>query len=311
MAGIQGGERSKPGRPAVWARILDWKYIEYLLVRGFAGVLFWLPAPLMAAGARATGFLLYYWMGKRRDIAMLNLNIAYGSGRTARKKKEIVIAAFQNIILSIAELLTVRRVLKSAKEKFSLQGTEHFDKAFERGKGVVMVTSHMGSWEYLGFLPFFGYPTCVVVKPLRNPYLYAWIHDLREATGLINIDKKNSIKRVLQELKKNHIVAILIDQWAGVEGVDSSFFGLRTSTTSIPARLARRTGAALIPAYCLRKPGCRYEIQVEPPIVLSEDSEDWEKITTEALNRQLEKRIKQTPEQWTWTHRRWKKMKDE
>ena len=100
-------------------------------------------------------------------------------------------------------------------------------------------------------------------------------------------------------------VAIVIDQWAGREGVWVDFFGRATSTTSLPVRLAKKTGCALIPIYCLRKEIGRYEIQLLPAVPVSDDA-DWEIRTTKRLNEILESQIRQYPEQWSWSHRRWK-----
>ena len=111
---------------------------------------------------------------------------------------------------------------------------------------------------------------------------------------------------MLAELKGGYGVVIMIDQWAGSEGVWTDFFGIPTSTTSLPARLAQRTGCALIPAFCRRKGDGFYEIQVMPAIYAHADDGMSELLITEKLNRWLEDRIRQFPEQWLWVHRRWK-----
>ena len=90
------------------------------------------------------------------------------------------------------------------------------------------------------------------------------------------------------------------------DGLWIDFFGKPTSTTSVPARLALRTGAALIPAYCLREASGQYRICIKPEVPIEGGPQDAEKATTSQLNRLLEKEFLEHPEQWIWNHRRWK-----
>lgn len=257
--------------------------------------------------ARRLADLLFLAAAKRRQTAMQNLEVAYGNSISPARKKEIVRESFRNFATSVVELVRMPEMLRQAKDRFEFEGTEHLDSAFQKGKGVILVISHLGSWEYLAFLPFLrGYPCSVIVRPVKNPYIYRWIQDLRAATRLHPIDRNQSIRKVLQELKQNRLVAILIDQWAGPDGLWIDFFGKPTSTTSIPARLASRTGAALIPACCLRTSSGHYKICIRPEVPLEGGPEDFEKATTLKLNRLLEKEFLASPDQWIWIHRRWK-----
>ncbi len=239
---------------------------------------------------------------------MENLERAYGAQLTAVKKENISKAVFANLGLSILELFMVEKIIRDARRRFTMTGEEHFHAARQRGKGIILITSHLGSWEYLAFLFYLTNTQCsVIVKEIRNQMFNRYVEQKRNQMKLQTLSQKGAIRAVFQELKKNNTVAILIDQWAGAEGLRTSFFGTPTSTTSVPARLAKRTGAALLPAYCIRRPGGHYEIQVRAPM-MPLDGEDWELKTTEALNRQLEDKIREYPEQWTWTHRRWKPL---
>ena len=153
-----------------------------------------------------------------------------------------------------------------------------------------------------------GQDWTVLVKSIRNPYLNDYINHLRLLIAVPPIEKKNAMRTILKNLKKNCGVAIAIDQWSGADGIWQEFFNVKTSTTSIPSRLAKKTGCALIPAYCLRKPFGKYEIHIYPPVLFDPADENWEQATTEKLNRFFEEQIKKYPEQWLWAYRRWKKM---
>lgn len=288
--------------------IPGWHYTEYLLLRGLAGLINLLPLAASVWLARRAGDLLYLVMPKRRKIAFYNLDLAFGDTAAAARKKQIARESFRHLATSLVEFFRIPRLKSEAANRFIFSGVHHLEDAFAKFHGIVLVISHLGSWELLGFLPYLkGFQCAVVGKAMRNPYVYEWVKSLRAATSLKHIDKKNAAKEILRELHKNHLVAILIDQWDGPDGLRVPFFDHPTSTTSIPARLARKTQAVLIPGYCLRlRPGY-YEIRIKPPVSVQDaEGEDWERATTEKLNRLLEEQIRLYTEQWTWTHRRWK-----
>jgi len=283
-------------------------HLEYGLLRIIAGIINLLPISVSTWIARRIGGMLYFFLGKRKKIAFQNISFAYASSKTPEEKRKIVRECFRNLATSLMEFFRISKMLKDADKRVKFYGKENMDAAFAKGKGVIFVISHLGPWECLSFMPnLLKYPCSVIARPIRNPLVYKWIWGLRESTSLININKNKSIKKVLSELKRNHLVGVAIDQWPGREGTESQFFGQDTLTTSIPARLARKTGAALVPGYCIRVDSGYYEIHLKPEIPLSE-TESWEVDTTNILNQQLEKDILTHPEQWTWGHRRWKKF---
>jgi KDO2-lipid IV(A) lauroyltransferase len=281
--------------------------VEYLLLRGLAGILNSLPLACSHWLSRKIGDLLFVAGDRRRGIALDNLSIAYGDSLTIQEKERLARESMRNLVTSLMELSRIPAMLSRVEGRFEFEGTEVLDRAFARGKGVIAVISHLGSWEYLGFLPYLrGYPCSVVVRGTSNPYISRWIERLRLATTLSPIPRKHSIRQVLSELQKNHLVAFLTDQWAGHRAIVVDFFGKPTATTSIPARLARKTGAALVPGYCLRTAPGRYKILIKPEVSIDWDHEDWEHVVTRKLNHVLEHEIRRHPEQWIWTHRRWK-----
>ncbi len=281
--------------------------LEYILTRTVIFVANLIPLSISYWIGKRLGDLSYYLMGKRRKVALSNISKAYGDSLTPDQKRKIARRSFENVALSIVELFTIPKFLKSASKRFRFKGIENMEAAFAKGKGVIWVISHLGSWEYLAFLPYLKHYSCsVVVKALKNPYVNQELIRFRKMTLNNPIAKKNAAKEILYELKKNHLVSILIDQWAGGEGAWTTFFGQATSTTSIPVRIAKKTGCALIPAYCIRKSPGQYEFDVKPAVPLRGDGETWEAETTQELNRLLEEEIRKYPEQWMWGHRRWK-----
>ena len=280
---------------------------QYFAVRLLTLLANALPVEIASWTARRVGDLTFWVLWKRRRIALENVGRAFGNSISKNRKELIVRSAFQSASLSMMELFIVTKTEKEASQRFTMVGNEHLEKAFSKQKGVVLVISHLGSWEYLSFLPFFTQrPWSVIVKELKNPYLDKAINNMRRVMTVTPVEKVSSVRVILRELKAGHGIAILIDQWAGDEGLWVDFFGTPTSTTSIPARLAERTGCSLVPAYCLRTSAGHYEIHLEKEIVPDMNRPDWEHATTRQLNETLEKQIREHPEQWLWGHRRWK-----
>ena len=281
--------------------------LEYVLACLLAFFLRLLPIPFASWIAQRAGDLAFLLMPRRRAIAFSNLQTAFGSSLSRKERQRIARQSFQHMALSIMELFIVDKILKDADQRFEFQGKEHMDAAFAQGKGVLLIISHLGSWEYLAFFRYLlNRPLSAVVKSIKNPYLNNAINNLRRKMGYIPLPKKLVTKKILYELKQNHTIAILLDQWAGSEGIWASFFGQLTSTTSLPARLAKKTGAALIAGYCIRTAAGKYTIQFQPMVPLQGDETTWERKTTQALNQLLEEKIREHPEQWLWTHKRWK-----
>lgn len=266
-----------------------------------------LPVEWSSWIARGAGDLFYFAVSSRREVALGNIDRAYGNSLTIGQKKILARKSFQNTALSILELFLTKKVKPSAQSRFTIHGLENMRNALARGKGAVLITTHLGSWEFLEFFFYLtGIHCSVIVKNIKNPHLDKEISQLRLETTVVPIPKKNSIRKALEVLKKNQVLAVLIDQWAGPEGLWVDFMGTPTSTTSLPARLAEKTGCALVPGYCLRKSSGQYEIQIHPAVSISPESENWEEEATIQLNQGLEKQIRLYPEQWSWAHKRWK-----
>ncbi len=281
-------------------------FLQYLLVKSLACAVNAFPPGFAACHAHVLGDLFHFFLSKRQKTALENLAIAFPA-MPLSDRKQIVRATFRHLTASFIEFFRIPTVRENAPSYFEVEGTEYLDAAFKKGKGVVFAVSHLGSWEYLSFLFYLrDYPGSVIVREIKNPYLYRWIQSLRSQTRIKPIDRVHSAKGILKALKKNEMVAILIDQWAGHNGVWVDFFGQKTSTTSIPARLALKTGAVIVPGFCIRTSEGKYKITLKPEVPVDSSDPRNEINTTLRLNQLLEEEIKKYPGQLTWTHRRLK-----
>ena len=287
--------------------IPGWYFFECLAVRSVAAFFNLLPFNVSVWMGERTGEILYGLALKRRKIALHNLDVAFGHSKSQAEKQKIVFDYFRHLGISLVELARLPKLFEKGEARFEIEGFEYMEQGFARGRGVLAAISHLGPWELLSFLPYSRKFSCSVVgRAIRNPYLYQWIQSKRQSVHLNPIDKDQSIRQVVSELRQNHCVAVLIDQWAGNEGLWIPFFRRKTSTTSFPARLALRTGCTLLWLSCVRLGVGRYRIHVRPEIPIDSGSESWEEAATQRLNHFLEEDIAAYPNQWIWPHRRWK-----
>ncbi|GAB4457793.1 MAG: lauroyl acyltransferase [Armatimonadaceae bacterium] len=193
------------------------------------------------------------------------------------------------------------------------EGVEHLHSALARGKGVLLITAHIGNWEMLGrYIVHLGCPLTVVAREPENPDFAAFVHRVRESGGYREMYRGSStVREMLTLLKRNEGVGLLPDQNSG--DLFIPFFGVPAGTVAGPASLALHTGAALLPCYCVREPDDTYRLIILPPTdtAPSDDKQaDSVRIMTE-VNRILEDMVRQYPEQWLWIHNRWKSAFEE
>jgi KDO2-lipid IV(A) lauroyltransferase len=188
-------------------------------------------------------------------------------------------------------------------------GQEHYEAAFRRGKGVLLITGHYGNWEMMGpRLARAGYQVNAVSRTADDPGLERMIEAIRTRSGLRQIPRRLAAREGLAALRRNEILAILMDQNAAEGGVFVPFFGHPASTATGPAVFALKTGAALVPTFCLREENGVHRIKAWPAIVpepTGDRSGDVYRLTAE-LTHVIELQIRERPELWSWLHNRWK-----
>ena len=183
-------------------------------------------------------------------------------------------------------------------------GFEHFAEAKRRGNGVLFATAHLGNWELSAFAhALMAEPMSVVVRPLDNPVLDRFVSARRALSGNRILGKKDFLRGILEALRRNEAAGILIDQDAGPGGIFVDFFGRQASVDAGFAKLAHKTGAAVIPGFALWSDAeQRHVLKFLPIVEMTGDLAS----DTQRLHSILEQQIRAHPDQWLWMHRRWK-----
>ncbi|MBI3553621.1 MAG: lysophospholipid acyltransferase family protein [Elusimicrobia bacterium] len=188
-----------------------------------------------------------------------------------------------------------------------LEGVEHWRAARAKGKGVIFFCPHLGFWETMAASAgLAGLEPVIVTKVLKPGWLDAKITACRSSTGTTAAYHPGSITTLLRTLRKGGSICFMNDQYARPPmGLPVNFFGRKVDTLSAVASLAKRTGAAVVPAYGYRDSAGVNRIVIEPELDLGTDLEDIAG-ATQVVAARVEKWVRRRPEQWLWIHRRFK-----
>ena len=248
-------------------------------------------------------------LGIRKNIALIQLSKVYPE-KSRKEKIEIIKKLYRNMALSVYEtyLLDDDMLYKNIR----IQGRENIDKALSLKRGVIFATAHYGNWEAARILPKAGIPVSGIAKPQRNTLFDNYTNAIRERCGMRIINMKSGLRDIIQEFKKNRIVAILIDQNAGSSGMVMDFLGFPASHWKGVAKLSLRYKVPIVPSFARRAEDDRIQFEFFSPILYEEleDTEDNYKIVLGELDKILENQIHKHPEQWFWVHLRWKHSYD-
>jgi KDO2-lipid IV(A) lauroyltransferase len=291
-------------------------WTEYLLARTVVGCVGALPrrwglglAHLVAHGLRRA-------VPRLSQVAQRNAQLVDLASRPdAGPALEI------GVFDSVARLLWVTAIIASntsnsdAKrlqllgEFVSIEGLEIVQEALALGRGVLFATGHMGNWE-LSALAFGAMvtPMDVMARPLDNPLLDRWMTGIRESTGNRVLAKSGTLREVMRALQHNRAVGFLIDH--NVISPDRCFIrflGVEASASAVFAKIAARSGAAVIPGFCVWEAARqRYVLRFYPRVHITGDAQ----ADTQRIHSCLETVIRQYPHQWLWIHRRFKTRPD-
>jgi KDO2-lipid IV(A) lauroyltransferase len=258
--------------------------------------------------AQIVGFIAYYLLPKTTEVVLKNLRIAFGRELSGKQIKATARKAYQNLAKNIAEFAKLPYILKNHDRYIKLKGKEHLDNALKKGKGVILVTAHLGNWEILGaFLASQNYPLYAIIRPQDNYLVEDIIDSIREKAGIKRISRLSPVKGAFKCLKENGILAILIDQHSARNGVYVDFFGKPASTVQGPILFAQKTQAQIVPAFIFRE-GLIHQIEILKPYQIIETGEKDEDIKQNMakLTKLVEERIRQNVDQWLWLHPRWR-----
>jgi len=295
-------------------RALRWR-IEAGLARLLIAAFRALPERTALATGALGGRAVLRLSRRHRERAHTNIRIVYPDWSDAQVAA-LLRANFAEMGRIVAEWARHPQVSgEQMLARVEFHGLEHLEKALQRGRGAIVVTAHYGHWELIPSALRFRLPHLELTptgRTLENPWVQTLVASRRNLGGGVVLERDTA--EIIRALRRNAAVGILIDLRRSRKrgGILVPFLGHRAWTTHGPATIARRTGAALIPAFTRRSEGVRHRIEFLPELEQPRGADLYAdtKAVTAALNDALASFILAEPSSWLWIHRRWRRSPD-
>jgi len=263
------------------------------------------------------GRFIFRWLPYRRTVILENLNRVYGAYVSQDQIRLLAQAHYGHLLSLFKELMTFRFLSEQQKKNLvRVEGVPDMIKAFEAGKGILILTGHFGNFEVSTVAGIEHFPQVKGrIHFLRRPIKPKWLSDMLtrrfNQAGFGVVGRRGSLEEIVDTIEKGDAIVFPFDQYARKpEGIPVEFFGHAAGTYKSMALIALATGAPVIPAASWREADGTHVLKFWPALetILSEDVGAEIARNTRAYNAALELAIVQHPEQWWWVHRRWKNL---
>ncbi len=251
------------------------------------------------------------YRGHLSNRARENLLAAYPE-MGEQQREQTIREMWDNLGRNIAEYAHLGKMsIQGNRPRIALTGLQNYEKAAASGKGIIFVSAHFANWEVLAFAAAQqGVEGGAVYRPVNNPFVNRWLVRQRQANGPREQIAKGAYgtRRIFSLLRAGNAIFMLVDQKTN-EGVAARFFGRDAMTTPVPAVLALKLGAALVPISNERLGGAIFRMTAHPAIEFvpsGDHARDVLALTTR-INGAIEACVRYRPSQWLWIHRRWPK----
>ncbi len=279
------------------------------LLNAIAAFCSWLSLPAALSFGRGLGWIYGSVIRYHRKDAIEALHRAFPE-KPHDEILGIVRSMYANLGTNAVELFRMPGMTDEfLRTHIDVEGEPLAKDAMARGKGVIILTGHIGNWDLLAAgTPRLGYPLTIITKVMKNKAANDFWMEMRMRFGMKTVPAHNSYRACLSVLRKNELLGFILDQnMIRKEGVFVDFFGKPACTTPGLAYLSAQSGAPVVPVFMIRLEHGRHLIKVLPPI---EPPPDRESATirdyTQRYTKIIEEMIRQYPDQWTWIHRRWR-----
>lgn len=270
-----------------------------------------LPRRLATAVMAGTGRLGYLLARDARSKTLHHLQLAYGDRKSSNEIQKMAQEVFVNLGRNASDAVLLPVLVRRGLDRYvRIVGAHHLDRAVERGRGVIILTGHIGCWELLAAtLVHSGYPLAVVGAELYDPRLNQLLVDTRSLAGYRAFSRDSGgVRQMLRWLRGGGVLGMLIDQDTRADGEFVDFLGRPAHTPAGPVVLAQKTGAALVPLAIHRRPDGTHlaEIREEIPLRNGREPRLGRIENVQRCSRAVESFIREHPTQWVWMHERWK-----
>ena len=288
--------------------------MQYKFVMFMSWLVSHLPYGLVMALGGCLGNLYYLLIKKERERAVAQIMPALGLSETEARKT--VRASFVNLARNVLEILYMPHLNEQNFEQYiEIDHLDRLKAALAENKGVVILTGHVGTWEWLSAaFTLNGLPVTAIAKPQPNEQYTRVINDLRATPGSEIFSRGTSeLITAARALKKGKILGFLADQDGGPGGAFIEFLGRTASTPMGPAVFSRKFNSPVLPAFILRQPDGKHRIIIGEIMRYEEHGDQDQDLFdfTVRMTRIVEDIIRRNPTQWLWFQKRWNTPPDE
>jgi|TARA_B110000438_G_C15760010_1_gene626864 KDO2-lipid IV(A) lauroyltransferase len=224
-----------------------------------------------------------------------------------KQVKELTHSMWYNYGRILSDYVFIKDFRKSnSKYNLQIEGQEILNKIKKTNKPVIFISGHFNNFELMAMhIEKSGIDLAAIYRPLNNKFLNFVMEKIRKKYICKNQIKKgiSGTKQLLSFFKNGSSIALMIDQRVS-QGIKSNFFKHEAFTTTIPAQFVKKFGCSIVPIYIERIKDINFKLTINKPLTYS--NEDSIKSITLDLNNLLEKMILKNPDQWIWSHNRWK-----
>ena len=284
-------------------------YLEYILIKFLYSIILNLPNAIVQLFARIGSFIFEHLLHYRSHVIDVNLSIAFPK-KSLNERQKIKHDFYKHLILFFLEFIKGPRITdKFLNENLINESQETLEKF--RGKPFLLVTAHYGEFNLflMKVTQFIDTHLHIIMKKQKNPYANEFMVEQRKACNQVPHISKGSLRTTTRALRNKEYLGFLNDQKAGKDGLNVTFFGKTAPTMIGLAFMKEKFDYPILQGYCCREKNGKYrfwldEVKVER--LENEKKHDYFTRILQASNDHLEKAIHRYPDQYLWSHKRWK-----
>jgi lauroyl/myristoyl acyltransferase len=267
-----------------------------------------LPIRLVYFLAVCLADLHYFLAFRDRRFVKANLKVIFPQ-KSDKELRKISRKVFRNFAKYLADFFRFEKLdRKFIDQNVKLENLHYFDQALAKGKGVVVLTAHLGNWELGGVvIAQLGYPFWAVALPHKTKKVNDFFDAQRNSKGVKVIAMGKAVRSCISEIRNNHMVALVGDRDFSEKGILINFFGKPTHFPEGPAALSLMTGANIVPGFMLRNPDDSFTLRIEQPIEFKPSGDKTKDLADLIIvyKNIFEDYIRKYPDQWYLFRRFW------
>ena len=282
---------------------------QYKLLKGMSWLTCQLPYSAVLSIGSALGPVYGLVAGKQKKRGMKNAQI--GLGISEAESSQLMDSLFKNLVRSAMEIMYMPNLSSEfIRQHITIEGVEYLENALAEDKGVIVLTAHVGNWEWMAAaLADRGYPTTTIVKKQPNAQFTRLLNEYREMVGLeVFARGGNEIVRAARALKKKKILGFLADQDGYIDGLPVPFLGQESSAVVGPATFAQKFGSPVVPIFMSRDASKnKHTVHILPAVYYEDTGHpdmDMYRLTEKTVQI-TEDFIKEHADEWLWFQHRW------